>query len=694
MGGAIKTATIIFLFFFFFSATSKNLKNFSKSFHTFNKTLEQVANSELKFENFAKVSQDALQITPDTGNPGVFNLKNQSGRVMFKKRFKLWEGSATSNSRVASFNTSFLVNMYPQPDNGKPGEGLAFLIAPTIDIPPNSFGQYLGLTNQTTDNQTNNGIVAVELDTVKQSFDSDNNHIGLNIYSIQSVVSKPLSQVNVTLAPGPDPGFHNVWIQYDGVEKVIRVYIADQAQKESPTPPRPRTPIIEYPLDLRGTVDKNSYFGFAASTGDLVELNCVLRWNISIDYFPGPKSNTMTILLSVGIPVVLGLIALFAYFGYRYYKKRMLNRSQSNILSRLRTLPGMPKEYKFRELKKATNNFDEKRKLGQGGYGVVYKGVVQEENNETVEVAVKWFSRESLKGEDDFLAELTIINRLRHKHLVRLLGWCHKNGKLLLVYEYMRKGSLDAHLFTVTGEPLSWTLRRKILAGVASALHYLHYEYDQKVVHRDIKASNIMLDSNFNARLGDFGLARALDNEKTSYAEAEGVLGTVGYIAPECFHTGKATQHSDIYAFGALLIEVVSGQRPGTKINGFQFMVDYVWSLYREGHILDAVDKRLADDYDSDEAQRLLLLGLACSHPIASERPKTHTIVQILNGSMSVPPVPPFKPAFVWPAMMPIDDMSLATSIDTTPMSITQYETDWSPLSRENYSGYTDRSMV
>ncbi|KAI7750179.1 hypothetical protein M8C21_024576 [Ambrosia artemisiifolia] len=221
------------------------------------------------------------------------------------------------------------------------------------------------------------------------------------------------------------------------------------------------------------------------------------------------------------------------------------------------------------------------------------------------------------------------------------------------------------HLFTGNGEPLSWTLRGKILADIGSALHYLHYEYDQKVVHRDIKASNIMLDSDFNARLGDFGLARALDNEKTSYAEAEGVIGTIGYIAPECFLTGKATQQSDIYAFGALLIEVVSGQRPGTKVNGFQFMVDYVWSLYREGSILEVVDKCLADDYDTEEATRFLMLGLACSHPIANERPKTHSIVQMLAGSLAVPDVPPFKPAFVWPATMPIDDLSQATSIDT-----------------------------
>ncbi|KAK1423502.1 hypothetical protein QVD17_18805 [Tagetes erecta] len=680
------TTTIIFLCIF--STVNANFKTFTQSYHTFNVSLQDQANSELQFENEAKVSQDALQITPDTGNNNaVFDLRNRSGRVMFRRNFHLWDGDINSNSSVASFNTSFLVNIFPQ--NNTHGEGLAFLIAPEIDIPDNSFGQYLGLTNATTENQTTNGIVAVELDTLRQPFDVDNNHIGLNIHSIRSVISKSLTPENITLVPDAStPAFHNIWVHYNGVEKIIRVYIADQPTKTSPTPPMPQTPIIEYELDLRKTVNPKSYFGFAASTGDQYELNCVLQWNVTIEYLPDPKSPLIPILLGVGIPVVVLVVAVF---GYWLYKKRLRDRSELNIPTRLRTLPGMPKEFGFRELKKATNSFDEKMKLGEGGFGVVYRGVLPEDNEE---VAVKWFSRESLKGEDDFLAELTIINRLRHKHLVRLLGWCHRNGKLLLVYEYMQKGSLDMHLFKETDEPLNWTLRRKILAGVASALHYIHFEYDQKVVHRDIKASNIMLDADFNARLGDFGLARAIDHEKTSYAEAEGVLGTFGYIAPECFHTGKATQHSDIYAFGALLIEVVSGQRAGTKVNGFQFMVDYVWSLYREGRILDAVDKRIVDDYDSEEARRFLLLGLACSHPIASERPNTHTIVQILSGSMDVPPVQPLKPAFVWPAMMPIDDLSLATSIDTTPLSINQYETDWSSMSRENYSGYTDRSTV
>lgn len=222
----------------------------------------------------------------------------------------------------------------------------------------------------------------------------------------------------------------------------------------------------------------------------------------------------------------------------------------------------------------------------------------------------------------------------------------------------MPNGSLDNHLFTeeesgksTTGTSLSWHLRYKIISGIASALHYLHNEYDQKVVHRDLKASNIMLDSDFNARLGDFGLARAIEHEKTSYMELEGVHGTMGYIAPECFHTGKATRQSDVYGFGAVLLEVVCGQRPWTKTEGYQFLVDWVWSLFREGRVLEAVDKRLGNEYVVEEAERILKLGLACSHPIASERPKMQSIVQIISGSVEVPYVPPFKPAFVWPAV-------------------------------------------
>ncbi|KAK9948195.1 hypothetical protein M0R45_003782 [Rubus argutus] len=630
----------------------------------------------------ASISLGALQITPDIISK--IGWTNRAGRVFFNQPFKLWtdqNDSVTGANHVASFNSSFLINVYRLNSSGVhmesaiPGEGLAFLIAPDFTIPEASYGQYLGLTNPDTDGSDANYLLAIELDTCKQEFDPDGNHIGLNINSVRSNKTVSLSDYGIEIAP-PGAVFYMVWIQYDGRSHNLSVFMANQTDQTknsngefSNIQPRPTSPILTANLNLKDIVKQESYFGFAASTGSYVQFNCVLMWNLTVENLsgepPGPDFNSkrgLKITLWVGLGSVL-LLGLVGGLGYYLYKRRRAAASDPLILGTLMNLPGTPREFSFRELKKATNNFNDKQKLGQGGFGVVYRGLLVKENN--LEVAVKKFSREKVKSKDDFLAELTIINRLRHKHLVQLLGWCHKNGTLLIVYEYMPNGSLDNHLFSgPESAALGWSQRNKIVLGVASALHYLHNEYNQKVVHRDLKASNIMLDSNFDARLGDFGLARALDNEKTSYAELEGIPGTLGYIAPECFHTGKATRESDVYGFGAVILEIVCGQRPWTKIGGFQFLVDWVWSLHREGRILEAVDERLGKDYEVEEAQRFLLLGLACLHPIANDRPKTHALLQILAGLILVPQVPPFKPSFVWPSM-PEGVSSVTSDSDT-----------------------------
>ncbi|XP_073295793.1 probable L-type lectin-domain containing receptor kinase S.5 [Primulina huaijiensis] len=646
-------------------AEAQKLRTFQRQYGPFNQTHFGI----FEVVRPATISNDALQVTPDSASPD-FNMTYNSGRIILKQSFKLWDGNNT-----ASFNTSFLVNVY-RPQNDTPGEGVAFVIAPDLLLPHNSFGEFLGLTNSSTDGNATNKIVAVELDTFKQSFDPDDNHVGVDLNSVRSVKTEPLTPHNITIAP-MGARFYNVWIDYDGNRKVIEVYMAEQPTKNGPTPAKPGSPILWVDnLDLREQVNQYSYFGFSASTGNASELNCVLRWNLTVHYFPEEKSKWMIIVVGAGVPALVLLLVGAAWFGYCLHKKQMAN-SKRSLVGALKSLPGTPREFRYRDLKKATHHFDGKNKLGEGGYGVVYRGFLAKED---LEIAVKCFSRGNIEGEDDFLAELTIINRLRHKHLVKLLGWCHKNGKLLLVYDYMPNGSLDKHLFVGPNvEPLEWNVRFKIISGVASALHYLHNEYEQRVVHRDLKASNIMLDSNFNARLGDFGLARALENEKTSYAEAQGVLGTMGYIAPECFHTGKATQQSDVYAFGAVCLEVVCGRRPGSKIDRYNLLVDWVWSLHRERRLLEAVDPGLGENYVAEEAERLLLLGLACSHPDANERPKTQAIFQmIISGTMPVPEVPPFRPAFVWPAAGPID-------LDSSSVfSTSQY------LSKESYTGNTD----
>ncbi|EPS71038.1 hypothetical protein M569_03718, partial [Genlisea aurea] len=596
-----------------------------------------------RVESPATISNGALQVTPDSAS-AIFSMYNNSGRVLIDRPFRLWDSAAGA---AASFNTSFLVNIY-RPNGDPPGEGLTFVIAPDLELPANSYGEYLGLTNASTDGAAANRLIAVELDTFKEDFDPDDNHVGIDVNGVRSIRTASLTPYNITLAP-TGAIFHNVWVDYDGIS--LHVYIAELANETGPTPAKPSSPILTADLNLTQIVNQASYFGFSASTGNTSQLNCIRRWNITINYFHEVNDDEQMLKLTLGIGLpVLALIGAAAagIFLRRKWRER---ESKRKLTGTLKALPGAPREFDFRELNKATKNFDEKNKLGQGGYGVVYRGLLEKEN---AEIAVKRFSRESIKGQDDFLSELTIINRLRHKHLVKLLGWCHKNRKLLLVYECMPNGSLDKHLFSGAsdGTLLGWDLRYRIISGVAAALLYLHEEYDQRVLHRDLKPSNIMLDSDFNARLGDFGLARALENGKTSYAEAAGagILGTMGYIAPECFHTAKASQQSDVYAFGVVVLEVVCGQRPGTKIGGFQTLLDWVWFMHRDGKLLEAVDKRLGNSYVPEEANRLLLLGLACCRPTATERPKTVTIPQIISGTAAAPYVPPFKPPFVWPS--------------------------------------------
>uniref|UniRef100_A0A7N0T723 Protein kinase domain-containing protein n=1 Tax=Kalanchoe fedtschenkoi TaxID=63787 RepID=A0A7N0T723_KALFE len=671
--------TIIIFIAAFFAVASDTLQLDNYSFGPFDGT----SYSTFAVLKPATISNDALQITPDSANQN-FSLKHHSGRALFNTPFKIWD----EGGKVISFNSSFLFNIYRPDNTSHPGEGLAFIIAPDLLLPPASHGGYLGLTNATTDGDSTNRIVAIELDTFKQDFDVDDNHIGINVNSVRSVKSASLTTLGIQLSP-VSAKVYSLWVDYDGVAKLLAAYIAPQSS------PKPASPAISATLDLKKLVAQHSYFGFAASTGDNVQLNCVLHWNLTAEILPEPHSTTsLSIGLGVGLPLGILVIAAALVIGF-YWSRKWAEESDPHILGTLKSLPGMPREFEFKELQKATNKFDGSRKLGEGGFGVVYRGLLAKEG---LEIAVKKFSRDNIQGKDDFLQELSIINRLRHKHLVKLLGWCHKNGMLLLVYEFMPNGSLDQHLF---GGPekstLGWNLRYKIISGVASALHYLHGEYDQKVVHRDLKASNIMLGSNFDARLGDFGLARALENEKTSYAELEGIPGTIGYIAPECFHTGKATCESDVYGFGAVVLEVVCGQRPWTKIAGFQLLVDWVWKLHEEDRLVEAVDERLGNAYVVEEAKRLLLLGLACSHPVAISRPKTQAIVQIVSGSIPVPFVPPSKPSFVWPSPAPMDmDYD---SADSTPMSSSQYGSEWTSrwVSRDSHAsnvGYSDSSVV
>ncbi|XP_031490440.1 L-type lectin-domain containing receptor kinase S.4-like [Nymphaea colorata] len=228
--------------------------------------------------------------------------------------------------------------------------------------------------------------------------------------------------------------------------------------------------------------------------------------------------------------------------------------------------------------------------VGEGGFGSVYKGVLSRSG---IEVAVKRVSHGSKQGMREFVVEISSLGRMRHRIVVQLHGWCRRGDDLLLAYEFMPYGSIDNFLFDVKGRSLSWEQRFKILKGIASGLLYLHEEWEQVVAHRDVKASNVLLDGDLNGRLGDFGLSRLYEhgaNPKTTQ-----IVGSFGYMVPEFSRTWKSSTSANVYSYGALLLEVAYGRRPIEPERHCEEMVlvELVHSLWKDGRILDAMAKGL-----------------------------------------------------------------------------------------------------
>ncbi|KAK2639756.1 hypothetical protein Ddye_027551 [Dipteronia dyeriana] len=307
-----------------------------------------------------------------------------------------------------------------------------------------------------------------------------------------------------------------------------------------------------------------------------------------------------------------------------------------------------PKKFSYDELAIATDNFGEKNKLGEGGFGAVYKGFLRDLNTF---VAVKKVSRKSKQGSKEYATEVKIISRLRHKNTVKLMGWCHEK-ELILVYEFMPNGSLDFHLFK--GKSLlTWDVRYKIVQGLASALLYLHEEGDQCVLHRDIKSSNVMLDSEFNAKLGDFGLARLVDHAKGSQTTA--LAGTIGYMAPECFTASKASKESDVFSFGIVALEIACGRRSIEQRDEEApiSLVARVWESYGKKRLADVVDKKLCMNFNQDQMESLMIVGLWCAHPDRNLRPSIRQAMQVLNFESQLP---------ILPCQMPVPNYDVPTA--------------------------------
>ena len=263
---------------------------------------------------------------------------------------------------------------------------------------------------------------------------------------------------------------------------------------------------------------------------------------------------------------------------------------------------------------------------------------------------MKKVSEGSKQGRKEYESEVKIICQLRHKNLVELMGWCHRSAELLLVYEFMPKRSLDYHLFKNESSVLTWEMRYRIAEGIASAILYLHEDQSRKyVVHRNVKASNVMLDHNFNAKLGDFGLARLVDHDKDLHSTIP--AGTIGYIAPEYSATGKASKETDIFSFGIVLLETTCGRKPvDHKLPGDQaLLMEWVWSLYGSGQVLDAADPRLGfSRFEVRKIERLMVVGLWCVHPQSGRRPSIRQVVRALTSEDPLPSLPQAMPKAVY----------------------------------------------
>ncbi|KAJ0598519.1 putative protein kinase RLK-Pelle-DLSV family [Helianthus annuus] len=291
------------------------------------------------------------------------------------------------------------------------------------------------------------------------------------------------------------------------------------------------------------------------------------------------------------------------------------------------------RNFSYKELRLATDNFDRSTKIGRGGFGVVYKGILKDGK----QVAVKTLSAESKQGVREFLAEINAISNVRHQNLVELIGCCVEGTHRILVYEFVENNSLDHALLRKKSNTieLDWEQRSKIMIGTARGLAYLHEELDPHIVHRDIKASNILLDKDFTPKIGDFGLARLFPDSITHISTK--LAGTTGYLAPEYVLGGRLTLKADVYSFGVLMLETLSGRSSSLSTWGIsqKVLLEWAWELYEEGRLLELVDPDLKT-YPEDDVVKYIKVAFFCTQATANRRPLMSQVVDMLSRNIKL----------------------------------------------------------
>uniref|UniRef100_A0A1J3JLH2 non-specific serine/threonine protein kinase n=1 Tax=Noccaea caerulescens TaxID=107243 RepID=A0A1J3JLH2_NOCCA len=608
---------------------------------------------------------------------GLLQLTNTTERRIGHAFFKQPFGFSPTES--LSFYTHFVCALVPPKFGADGGHGIAFVVSPSMNLSHGSATQYLGVfsisTNGTSSSSSSSShLLAIELDTVSTiEFDGlEKPHVGIDVNNPTSVESALPSYFSNALGENESINLLSgqpiqVWVDYDGSS--LNVSLAPiEIQK-------PNRPLMSKAINLSEVFQDKMFVGFSAATGQLTSNQYILGWSFSrskeslkslnlskLPQAPLPRDESEKAPLPrdepaklspllIGLVVLLVILLLTVLGGVYWYRRNKYAEVKDSWEKEYG-----PHRFSYKSLYKATNGFSKDCRVGKGGFGEVYKGTLPLSRH----IAVKRLSHDAEQGMKQFVAEVVTMGNLQHRNLVPLLGYCRRKGELLLVSEYMPNGSLDKYLFHNQNPSPSWLQRISILKDIASALSYLHTGAKPAVLHRDIKASNVMLDSEFNGRLGDFGMAKFHDPRGNLSATA--AVGTIGYMAPELISMGTSTK-TDVYAFGAFLLEVTCGRRPVEPELpvGKQYLVKWVCECWKRDSLLETRDPRLGGDFVSEEVEMVLKLGLLCATAMPESRPTMGQVVQYLNLDLTLPDISPYTPGIG--AFMPVSTEASSSAI-------------------------------
>ncbi|CAA0394723.1 unnamed protein product [Arabidopsis thaliana] len=348
------------------------------------------------------------------------------------------------------------------------------------------------------------------------------------------------------------------------------------------------------------------------------------------------KSFSTGIIVAIVVPIIVILVSLVVLLVV-CRRKKSYKTTEVQATDEITTTHSL--QFSFKTIEAATDKFSDSNMIGRGGFGEVYRGKL----SSGPEVAVKRLSKTSGQGAEEFKNEAVLVSKLQHKNLVRLLGFCLEGEEKILVYEFVPNKSLDYFLFDPAKQgELDWTRRYNIIGGIARGILYLHQDSRLTIIHRDLKASNILLDADMNPKIADFGMARIFGVDQ-SQANTKRIAGTFGYMSPEYAMRGHFSMKSDVYSFGVLVLEILSGKKNSSFYNiddSGSNLVTHAWRLWRNGSPLELVDPTIGESYQSSEATRCIHIALLCVQEDPADRPLLPAIIMMLTSSTTTLHVP------------------------------------------------------